>query len=105
MVGRMPLPIYPCIPLLEGTATSKAFRGGHEVTPLANGRCTAATVESPLDFRIMHGKKGTLKRLVRAAGSSAPHRVPGETNEHDFRGVRPSRRSLGGKGQTFEGNN
>ena len=56
MVGRMPLPIYPCIPLLEATATSKALRGDHEVTPLANGRGTAATVESPLDFRIMHGE-------------------------------------------------
>ena len=58
MVRRMPLPIYPCIPLLEGTATSNAFRGDQEITPLANRRCTAATVESPLDFRIMHGEQG-----------------------------------------------
>ena len=99
MVGPMPLPIYPCIPLLEGTATSKTFCGDQEITPLANRRCTAATVESPRDFRIMHGEQGDAETAGPCDG------VAGETNEHDFRGVRPSRRFLGCKGQTFEWNN
>ena len=81
MVGRMPLPIYPCIPLLEGMATSRAFRGDQEITPLANRSCTAATVESPLDFRIMNGEQGD-------AETAGPCRAEGRARLIELRGRR-----------------
>ena len=52
-VAYLPLHTPP-----RGHGNLKAFRGDQEITPLANRSCAAATVESPLAFRIMHGEQG-----------------------------------------------
>ena len=64
-VAYLPLHTPP-----RGHGNLEGFCGDQEIT-LSKRRCTAATVESPQDFRIMHGKKGPLKWLVRGPTKKA----------------------------------